>query len=230
MTDYHPMPTVDGSAVAARDPGRSLSSYCSPAIRATTARTTETGRQVRHQDAEEIVDANPPAYATPVTLAPDERTSPPSYAVARRDRGTEVMVEDDTDRSLRLPSAWYSEPIEATPWLTPQRQSHLLRGTAVGCIATATCMLVWLGLSDTPQQAPAPSLISSFAPGIAPVAATPPAATAVASRNLVTTAQILAVAERFVATAVNRPHAAAAEFADDPVAADAPRTGARGAP
>ena len=36
--------------------------------------------------------------------------------------------------------------------------------------------------------------------------------------------------ERFVATAVDRPHAAAAELADDPVAADALRAGARGAP
>ena len=98
--------------------------------------------------------------------------------------------------------------------MSPERRAQVIRGSAAGCLATGVALMIWLGTvgERTPTAPVAPSiLISSLAPiegtqqpsrqdiqpAARPLVLTPREAQ---SRGLVTTAQILAVAERFVAT------------------------------
>ena len=115
---------------------------------------------------------------------------------------------------LRLPAAWYAKPkevVEIGDHLTSEHHGFLIRAAAAACLTTATGLLVWLGTMSTQPAAPPaprteihiPALASGFAPARSavptPVEAARPAS-APATQDQITTAQILAVAERFVAT------------------------------
>ena len=125
-------------------------------------------------------------------------------------RADVVPAQDDAE--LRLPAAWYAKPQTpsvATEGLTLEQHAHLIRGVAAACLTTAAGLLIWLStMSSIPPSAPPPgqsaSLISGFAPGVAavtaPVLPERRAAPEPASQDRITTAQILAVAERFIAT------------------------------
>ena len=134
-------------------------------------------------------------------------------AIVPHDSSNDLLAERDGVRPMRLPSAWYAEPPQAVELLSPERLAKLIRATAVACIVTAAGLLAWLGTAGGPSPVPAQSLVSGFVPDVpVPVPVTrvvaPPNAVSVglvpspapAARGLVTTAQILAVAERFVAT------------------------------
>ncbi len=111
------------------------------------------------------------------------------------------------EHDLPLPATWYNRPdVPVRRDLSPERHALLIRSAAAVCLSTAAGLLFWLSTSGQPpsQSAAAPlltpSLASSFAPpaamavfGSAPGAETP-------SQDQISTAQILAVAERFVAT------------------------------
>jgi hypothetical protein len=114
-----------------------------------------------------------------------------------------VAMNDDPD--LPLPATWYNRP--ATPasrGISAERHALLIRASAAVCLTTAAGLLFWLNTMGQPpaQIVSAPqssSLISSFAPPAAmgifnrvPSAEAP-------SQEQISTAQILAVAERFVA-------------------------------
>jgi hypothetical protein len=116
---------------------------------------------------------------------------------------------------LRLPAAWYAKAkdiVEVSPGLSPERHGLLIRGAAAACLTTAAGLLVWLSTMGNPPPQPLgnrtevqiPALASGFAPvrtGVpSPTLAARPAPSAAAAQDQITTAQILAVAERFVAT------------------------------
>jgi hypothetical protein len=118
-----------------------------------------------------------------------------------------AAMTDDPD--LPLPATWYNRPdVPVRRGLSPERHAFLIRSSAAVCLATAAGLLFWLSSMGQPPalpqtaaaQLPSSSLVSSFAPpapmavfGRAPGAETP-------SQDQISTAQILAVAERFVAT------------------------------
>ncbi len=118
---------------------------------------------------------------------------------------------------MRLPAAWYAKPkdvVEIRPGLSPERHGLLIRATAAACLTTAAGLLVWLGtMGNPPTLTPSPAnraelqipaLASGFAPARTdvptPTLAARPAPSVPALQDQITTAQILAVAERFVAT------------------------------
>lgn len=111
----------------------------------------------------------------------------------------------------RLPSAWYKQADEIAEAARRERTALIIRGVAGACLATGAALLFWLGAfggkGGTPDQT---ASMTSFAPvrqaaislpappsGIEAILPSPIDPNA---RALVTTAQILAVAERFVAT------------------------------
>jgi hypothetical protein len=112
----------------------------------------------------------------------------------------------------RLPSAWYKKADEIAEASRKERVALLVRGTAVVCLATGGALLFWLGafggraMTEAPAQmtaslAPARRLpVASLAPFDRPEPAATDRSINPTARALVTTAQILAVAERFVAT------------------------------
>jgi hypothetical protein len=115
---------------------------------------------------------------------------------------------------LRLPAAWYAKPKEVAEIGDHQTAEHhgfLIRAAAAACLTTATGLLVWLSTMSTLPAAPpalrteiqVPALASGFAPARpavpTPIEAARPASAPV-TQDQITTAQILAVAERFVAT------------------------------
>lgn len=116
----------------------------------------------------------------------------------------------DGRRAGRLPSAWYKQADELADAARRERMAVAVRGAAGACVVTGVALLFWLGaFSDkngTPNQFTA---ATSLAPVRQAALALPAPATGIEAilppidgnaRALVTTAQILAVAERFVAT------------------------------
>jgi hypothetical protein len=114
--------------------------------------------------------------------------------------------DDETDLPhLRLPSAWYakaSDSVPATEGLSPERHGHLIRGTAAASLALGVVMLGWLGMGGTTSTTPPPSSArASIVTSLVPISEFAPAALVDEDpQRLIPTAQILAVAERFIAT------------------------------
>jgi hypothetical protein len=112
----------------------------------------------------------------------------------------------------RLPSAWYKKADEIAEASRKERVALLVRGSAVVCLATGAALLFWLGafggraMTEAPAQmtaslAPARRLpVATLVPPDRPEPAAVDRSINPSARALVTTAQILAVAERFVAT------------------------------
>lgn len=126
-------------------------------------------------------------------------------------------MQDRSDRlgaqdAGRLPSAWYKKADEIAEASRKERVALLVRGSAVVCLATGGALLFWLGAFGGRAMTEAPAqMTASLAPArrlpaaslSAPERAEPAAldrSINPSARALVTTAQILAVAERFVAT------------------------------
>ena len=125
--------------------------------------------------------------------------------------GVVKMEETSKTRSARdggrLPSAWYKQAEEIAEATRQERTALLIRGSAAACLATGAALLLWLGVFGGRAPSEPPSFAANYAPARRPSVAsfapfeTPmPAAIEPNARALVTTAQILAVAERFIAT------------------------------
>ncbi len=124
-----------------------------------------------------------------------------------------IPAHDDAE--LRLPATWYAKPKKpavTTFGLSSQQHAHLIRAVAAACLTTAAALLIWLSTmppsaQNLAQPAQSPSLLSGFAPGLtsgfaalrAPVVPDQRPAHEPPSQDQISTAQILAVAERFVA-------------------------------
>jgi hypothetical protein len=121
-------------------------------------------------------------------------------------RSDVISAQDDPE--LRLPAAWYTKPQEAAGrarGLSAERYTLLIRGAAVACLTTAAALLIWLStMSSAPfsssPQAPPASLMSSFAAQPASFSTAGRPSRDPPSQDQISTARILAVAERFVAT------------------------------
>lgn len=125
-------------------------------------------------------------------------------------RASKVETLGDGREEGRLPSTWYKQADEIAEAVRRERAALLIRGAAGACLITGTALLFWLGAfggkSTSPEQS---ASVTSFAPVRAAISlpaprngieAILPAPIDRGARALVTTAQILAVAERFVAT------------------------------
>jgi hypothetical protein len=92
--------------------------------------------------------------------------------------------------------------------LSPERHALLIRTSAAVCLTTAAGLLFWLSTMGQPPassqnaaaQLPSASLVSSFAPPAAMAVFGRTTGTEAPSQDQISTAQILAVAERFIAT------------------------------
>ncbi len=130
------------------------------------------------------------------------------------------IIGDDgasTREAGRLPSAWYKHADEIAEAARREQRTLILRGAAGVCLATGTALLFWLGAfggkgmaPDQTASAASAASMASFAPARKVAIAVPAPSSGLETilpppidpnaRALVTTAQILAVAERFVAT------------------------------
>jgi hypothetical protein len=152
-------------------------------------------------------------HAQPLSVAPAAHTVPATTRTPLLLASAAADAEHEVSH-LRLPAAWYTKPkdvVETGGHLTTEHRGFLIRAAAAACLTTATGLLVWLGTMSTPPAAPPalrteiqlPALASGFAPSRpavpTPVEAARPASAPIA-QDQITTAQILAVAERFVAT------------------------------
>lgn len=158
-----------------------------------------------------------PQLQPPPEASRERALVPPSMRVST-DLTTRPQVSDESgpmDKSEtdganapgRLPSAWYKQAEEIAEASRKERMALAIRAAAAICLATGAALLFWLGAFGgrvmTETQAPMSS--ASVQVRRVPVAtfAMPdkPATSAIEpnARALVTTAQILAVAERFIA-------------------------------
>ncbi len=157
--------------------------------------------------------------AAQVHLAQTALTASMAQPVPATARAPLLLASAATDAEqgvsdLRLPAAWYAKPkevVEIGGHLTTEHHGLIIRAAAAACLTTAAGLLVWLGTMSAPPTTPlAPRTeiqIPALASGLAPVrpavttpAAAPRPASAPVTQDQITTAQILAVAERFVAT------------------------------
>ena len=141
-----------------------------------------------------------------VAPAPRTRTD-----LITRPHDEALAAEAASERDAgRLPSAWYKQEHEIAEAARQERTALLIRGSAAACLVTGAALLFWLGAFGGRSAPPTNQQMASsqsFAP-IRQVAVSAPMRPEVPlpsivepnARALVTTAQILAVAERFVAT------------------------------
>jgi hypothetical protein len=108
-----------------------------------------------------------------------------------------------------LPATWYNRPaVTENRALSPERHAFLVRTAAAGCLTLAAGLLFWLNTMSRPPATPttpsaaelSASLISNWAPPAAISTPNRQPKTDALTQDQISTAQILAVAERFVAT------------------------------
>lgn len=142
-----------------------------------------------------------PLRAMPLRAMMTRPTTGPAIA------GPDAFASDGhPPGDFRLPTAWTRpgaalEPADAG--LTPERHALIIRSVAAACLATAFGLVAWLGTTGGPAVAP-PTMLAAppsvpalpLTSGFAPPEVTQPRV----SQANISTAQILAVAERFVAT------------------------------
>jgi hypothetical protein len=143
-----------------------------------------------------------------LALAPQLHARELTPSIARTDAAVVTGAITD-DPELRLPATWYNRPdVPVRRGLSPERHALLIRTSAAVCLTTAAGLLFWLSTMGQPPassqnaaaQLPSASLVSSFAPPAAMAVFGRTTGTEAPSQDQISTAQILAVAERFIAT------------------------------
>lgn len=143
-------------------------------------------------------------------LAPGQRASTEVTTRSATGRRAGMDKAGDADKARetgRLPSAWYKQADEIAEAARKERTALIIRGGAAACLLTGGALLFWLGafggksLSDqrTTTAAVTSVRLPPMASTLGPIIPTPPPVVERNARALVTTAQILAVAERFIA-------------------------------
>lgn len=137
-------------------------------------------------------------------VAANSSVQPAKSDGGKMERNSKAKASADAGR---LPSAWYKQADEIAEASRQERRALVIRASAAACVVTGAGLLFWLGAFGARVPVEQPMLVTSYAPAprpavlaaVAPTERPMPVASQPNARALVTTAQILEVAERFVA-------------------------------